>query len=234
MENEIIKLNIRKDTRIIPELALFISNTATKLGLSKKKAYYLCFVLETALELRMNDISDEDSIISLSVVDNGDCFTFSLTDFGSPYILTRNQQEILRRKIVDRFSKIGSQKDLVPCNLSELAESVVDYYRSRVPKNVSVTLENNSNEALQSLANPTLIEWVIENLVKNAIDAMSSGTGSIQVILNADGNKAIVDVKATKASSGVNIQIQDSIVTNEINAPVGNVIGNVETLNSNK
>lgn len=45
---------------------------------------------------------------------------------------------------------------------------------------------------------------------------------------------AIVDVKATKDSSGVSIQIQDSIVTNEINAPVGNVIGNVETLNSNK
>lgn len=104
MENEIVKLNIKRDTRIIPELALFISETAFKLGLSKRKTYYLCFVLETALELRMKDIADEDSIISISVVDSGKYFKFSLTDFGNPYILTKNQQEILKRKIVDKFS----------------------------------------------------------------------------------------------------------------------------------
>ena len=104
MRNEIIKLSIRKDKRIIPEIALLISNTAMKLGLSKKKTNYLCFLLETALELRMNDIDDEDSLITISVVDNGECFKFSLTDFGKPYILTRNQQEILKRKIVDKFS----------------------------------------------------------------------------------------------------------------------------------
>ena len=104
MENEVIKLEIRKDAKIIPELSLFISNAASKFGLSKKKAYYLCFVFETALELRMNDIKDENSIITISVVDNGKYFKFSLTDFGSPYILTKNQQEILKRKIVDKYS----------------------------------------------------------------------------------------------------------------------------------
>lgn len=104
MENEIIKLEIKRDTKIIPELAMFISNTANKLGLSKRKTYYLCFVLETALELRMNDIKNDDSIVIISVIDNGKYFKFSLTDFGSPYILTNNQKEILKRNIVDKFS----------------------------------------------------------------------------------------------------------------------------------
>lgn len=104
MENEIIKLDISREKRIIPELSLFISNTAEKLGLSNRKAYYLCFVLETVLDLRMNDINDEKDIISISVIDNGKSFKFRITDFGKPYILSKNQQEILKRKIVDRFS----------------------------------------------------------------------------------------------------------------------------------
>lgn len=103
MENEIIKLSIRKDCRLIPQIASFIANTASTLNLSKRKTYYLCFVLEAALELRMKDI-DDDSTITLSVVDNGKYFKFSLIDFGKPYILTKNQQEILKRKIVDRYS----------------------------------------------------------------------------------------------------------------------------------
>ena len=104
MTNEIIKLCIKKDERIIPDLAAFISDTAKKLGLSKRKAYYLCFVLETALELRMSEISDDNPHIIISVVDNGKYFKFSLTDFGSPYILSKNQQSILRNKIVDKYS----------------------------------------------------------------------------------------------------------------------------------
>lgn len=113
-----------------------------------------------------------------------------------PSIPAEVEKDVKRlTKIVDRFSKIGSQKDLVPCNLLELAESVVDYYRSRVPKNVVVSLDNFSDEPLRSLVNPTLMEWVVENLVKNAIDAMSSGIGSINVQLRAEGSKAIIDVK---------------------------------------
>lgn len=104
MENKIINLDIKRDPRIIPELSQFVSDTAKKLGLSKRKAYYLCFVLETALELRMNDINDDNSIVSIDVFDNGNYFKFSLTDFGNPYILTKNQQEILKRNIVDKFS----------------------------------------------------------------------------------------------------------------------------------
>ena len=104
MDNEVLKLSIKKDESIIPEIASFISSTANKLGLSKRKSFYLCFVLETALELRMNEIEDEESLITVSAIDNGKYFKFSLTDFGKPYILTKNQQEILKRKIVDRFS----------------------------------------------------------------------------------------------------------------------------------
>lgn len=103
MDNTILNIKLKNDSRIIPELARFISDSAYKLGLSKKKTYYLCFVLETVLELRTKDISEANPEIELKVVDNGNYFKFSVIDFGSPYILTDNQKAILKRKLVDRF-----------------------------------------------------------------------------------------------------------------------------------
>lgn len=104
MDNTILKLSIKNDARVIPELARFISDSAKKLGLSNNKAYYLCFVVETVLELRTNAIEENNPEINIEVIDNGSYFKFSVTDFGAPYILTKNQQAILKRKLVDKYS----------------------------------------------------------------------------------------------------------------------------------
>ena len=103
MNNTILKLSIKNDSRVIPELASFISELAKKLGLSNNKAYYLCFVIETVLELRTKAI-EENKEIDIEVIDSGSYFKFCVTDFGSPYILTKNQQAILKRKLVDKYS----------------------------------------------------------------------------------------------------------------------------------
>ncbi len=108
------------------------------------------------------------------------------------------QKDVTRlTKIVERFSKIGSQtKEYVPYNLSDLADSVVSYFRTRIPKNVSIVLNNLSDEPLQSLINPTLVEWVVENLLKNALDALG-GKGELKVELSSNEKMVIIDVSDT-------------------------------------
>lgn len=104
MKNNIFELSIKNDKRIIPEIALFLSNSANKLGLSDKKTNLLCFAIESFLELRTDQINDDNPEIKIIVNDNGSRFKFSITDLGSPYILTENQKNILKRKLVDRYS----------------------------------------------------------------------------------------------------------------------------------
>ena len=71
MSNVLFELKLKNDKRIIPEVASFISDSAFKLGLSKQKAMFLCFTLETLLELRTDAISEDNPEIKLSVTDNG-------------------------------------------------------------------------------------------------------------------------------------------------------------------
>lgn len=104
MNNIVFELNVKNDKRVIPEIASFVSECAYKLGLSKKKAYYLCFTIESILELRTDQISERNPDVKIIAEDNGSYFKFSVIDFGAPYILTDNQQTILQRKLVDRYS----------------------------------------------------------------------------------------------------------------------------------
>lgn len=128
MNNEIIKISLKNDKRIIPELSYFVSQSAEKLGLSKTKAYYLCFALETALEARTNFINDNNPEVTVQVIDNGSYFKITLTDFGEPYILTKNQKAILKRKLVDKyyFEQLGRKGQKI---------SFVYYYDSNKVEN---------------------------------------------------------------------------------------------------
>jgi len=103
MANVLFEITLKKDKRVIPELALFVASSAKKLGLSNKKARFLCFTMETALEYRMDALKDENSDVKLVVEDTGSFFQFTVTDLGAPYILTKNQQTILKRKLVDKY-----------------------------------------------------------------------------------------------------------------------------------
>jgi len=104
MSNTLFEITLKNDKRIIPEVASFISDSAVKLGLSAKKANFLCFTIETALEYRVDAIDEKNPDIKVSVEDDGKYFKFAVTDLGEPYILTKNQQTILKRKLVDKYS----------------------------------------------------------------------------------------------------------------------------------
>ena len=97
--------------------------------------------------------------------------------------------------IADRFSKIGSAPERKDTNLMELLEHVVEYMGRRTSNKVQITTDLGSEGAMV-YANPQLLEWVFENLCKNAVDAMG-GVGSIHISTQTLANKVLIDVKDT-------------------------------------
>jgi nitrogen-specific signal transduction histidine kinase len=107
--------------------------------------------------------------------------------------------DLLRlQKIADRFSKIGSKPDLKDENLMDVIEKVIHYYQRRIPqtgKKVQLALEQQGS--VTARINRELFEWVIENLVKNALDAIETGEGKITISLFERANHVYVDVSDT-------------------------------------
>ncbi len=97
--------------------------------------------------------------------------------------------------ITERFSKIGSKPSLKPQPIAELTREAVDYLARRSPRkiNVSFSLEAGT-EALIVNVNKPLYEWVIENLVRNAIDALD-GKGRIEVRLSQTAKNVRIEVE---------------------------------------
>ena len=99
-------------------------------------------------------------------------------------------------KIVDRFSKIGSETPLVRRSLNEVVGSSVMYFRKRIPRNVTIEYNGLAIDTIEANINEALFEWVIENLLKNALDALQ-GHGEIVVTLGSDKRYAWVEVSDT-------------------------------------
>lgn len=96
-------------------------------------------------------------------------------------------------KVAERFSKIGSQPSLSPVNLKKSINESVEYLQSRASKKVKFTILFQIDTELQVCINKNLFEWVIENLCKNAIDAMG-GEGTVKIKVSATGNHVFIDV----------------------------------------
>lgn len=97
--------------------------------------------------------------------------------------------------ITDRFSKIGSVPELTEENVYELMQQSLDYLHSRVSDKVHFNIET-EDKTLTAHFNTPLFGWVIENLVKNAVDAME-GTGSLTVKILKEKNKACIELTDT-------------------------------------
>ena len=94
--------------------------------------------------------------------------------------------------IAERFSKIGSKPDLTALPIKETLENAVDYMRARASKRVVFAFEI-EEEHLKFNVNEALFNWVIENLINNALDAME-GDGQIKVRSFHSPNSAIIDI----------------------------------------
>ncbi|GAP69864.1 signal transduction histidine kinase [Bacteroidales bacterium 6E] len=112
-------------------------------------------------------------------------------------IVSEFEKDIQRlEKITERFSKIGSKPELLHTNLLEVIQSTVEYLRKRSSGKVKYVIEADQSEEWVLPMNEALFSWVIENLCKNAIDAMNS-MGTITLKLSLKDNHAILDVSDT-------------------------------------
>lgn len=98
--------------------------------------------------------------------------------------------------VVDRFSKIGSKTNLEPINITEVAYNTVNYFQQRIPKKIILSFYSLEERPLIANANDVLFGWVLENLLRNAVDAMG-GEGEISVTAYCDKKWIYVDVSDT-------------------------------------
>lgn len=98
--------------------------------------------------------------------------------------------------VTERFSKIGSVPELIPVSVNDFIEKAADYVRKRMSKRVNLEVDNQVPEGANMSVNPALFEWVVENLLKNALDAIP-GKGTISITAIEAPRHYIIDVSDT-------------------------------------
>lgn len=112
-------------------------------------------------------------------------------------LLPELDKDVQRLQLVaDRFSKIGSIPEPVPASMNEVLYHVVDYMDRRTSKKIQMTTDLPDEDIIIRM-NASLFEWVIENLCKNAVDAMGGECGQIVLHLEQLENKVVVEISDT-------------------------------------
>ncbi|MDR0680687.1 MAG: HAMP domain-containing histidine kinase [Dysgonamonadaceae bacterium] len=112
------------------------------------------------------------------------------------HLLNEIDKDVQRLKIIaERFSKIGSSPEPEQMNLKTAVQSAIEYMEKRISSKVSIVL-NIQEEPLIVLMNQSLFGWIIENLIKNAVDAMD-GKGNIEIRVFRKANKVLLDISDT-------------------------------------
>lgn len=112
-------------------------------------------------------------------------------------LLPEMEKDVHRLKLIaDRFSKIGSVPELSTVNLNDIIEEAVEYMKRRVPRQVSVVFSHPETPVFVR-ANRQLLEWVVENIMKNGLDAITTGTGTLGVRLSVEDCFATVALSDT-------------------------------------
>jgi signal transduction histidine kinase len=116
---------------------------------------------------------------------------------GSEPIVQELEKDVGRLRLIsDRFGKIGSTPVLETVDIVNQINNMVEYIRKRAPGKVNFSVETHGVAAVPVSVSPPLFDWVIENLLKNALDAME-GKGEIKVDIRDEKNAVIIDVSDT-------------------------------------
>ncbi|MEO6220071.1 MAG: HAMP domain-containing sensor histidine kinase [Ginsengibacter sp.] len=116
---------------------------------------------------------------------------------GNKSISEEMEKDVSRLKLIsDRFGKIGSSPKLEETNITEQVEKMVSYIKRRATDKVNFTIEAPKQSPVIAKISGPLFDWVMENLLKNALDSME-GKGLISVKINERVNQIIIDVSDT-------------------------------------
>lgn len=112
----------------------------------------------------------------------------------APDLTDEMAKDLLRlQNVADRFSKIGSRPDLQLLPLYPIVENLVAYLARRSSGKVHMQIFPKSDKQLAAMINPVLFEWVLENILKNALDAVG-GEGRIDIFIHGDHGQVFVDI----------------------------------------
>lgn len=126
-------------------------------------------------------------------------------------ILGDIEQDLVRlNKVTMRFSKIGSLPELRKSRVSDIVENVFSYFSKRIPQTgKKVDLVISGDTSLCAKFNTELFEWVLENLIKNALDAMEDKEGRITVNISREDKYVAIDVGDT--GKGIDMKFRRDI-----------------------
>lgn len=128
-----------------------------------------------------------------------------------PDIVNEIEKDVAHlERITDRFSKIGSVPELKESDLVEVVANIIDYLKARSSSQIEFKLENHLSKSSIIDLNPTLFEWVLENICKNGIDAME-GKGTIIFTLSNNARHTLIDI--TDNGKGIAKQNHKTIFT---------------------
>jgi len=132
-----------------------------------------------------------------------------MKETNSDEVANEIEKDINRLEVItERFSKIGSMPSLAENDIIKIVNDSIAYLKPRTPRKVSYDTSAIPDKELFIPVNGALFSWVIENLCKNAIDAMD-GVGTITVVLKEDSKSVILDI--TDTGKGISITEQKSI-----------------------
>jgi signal transduction histidine kinase len=106
------------------------------------------------------------------------------------------QKDVNRlEQVANRFSKIGSSTQLENKNIVETVQTVINYLKNRVSSKIIFEVKSDAPEMMVD-HNPPLIEWVIENITKNAVDSMETA-GKLTIQIQQEGQHIHIDIQDT-------------------------------------
>lgn len=216
-ENEAISVEINKDPLIINKYYYGDSE------LLKQVRYYpivqlivvALFIIITLIAISTRNKSTQNQVWAGMAKETAHQLGTPLTSLqgwvemlketpGTEKIVPEMSKDVDRLKLVsERFGKIGSTPQLEENNIVAQVESMVNYIKRRSPDKVSFNIDTRGENEIKAMINGPLFDWVIENLLKNGLDAME-GKGNINVIIKNETAQVIIDV--TDSGKGISKQ----------------------------
>ncbi|HWN87961.1 MAG TPA: HAMP domain-containing sensor histidine kinase, partial [Chitinophagaceae bacterium] len=124
-------------------------------------------------------------------------------------IVVELEKDVNRLQLVsDRFGKIGSSPQLEKRDIISQVTTMMDYMKKRAPGKVNFSINTGNEKKIFASISPPLFDWVIENLLKNSLDAME-GTGEIKISIENLPDKINIDLKDT--GKGIPLAMQQKV-----------------------
>lgn len=131
---------------------------------------------------------------------------------GASYVAEMEVDLTRLQKITERFSKIGATPELVVVDMKPALERTVAYFLKRLPSlNSTSTLALSCEGDVRVRGNEELLEWVFENLVKNAIDALGEAGGRIEIAARHATSEQMVEVTVRDTGRGIPGALRDLV-----------------------